>query len=62
MKEHEGEQGEVWTFEDARERQLRRGLAMTPAERLRWLEETMAEMRRFHGAARRVAAEADSKA
>jgi len=32
-------------------RQARRGLAMTPAERLRWLEETMAEMRRLQGRA-----------
>jgi len=32
-------------------RQARRGLAMTPAERLRWLEETMEAMRRIQGRA-----------
>jgi len=32
-------------------RQARRGLAMTPAERLRWLEETMEAMRRLQGRA-----------
>jgi len=30
------------------------GLAMTPAERLRWLETTVAEMRRILGKARRA--------
>lgn len=34
--------------------QLRRGLELTPAQRLRWLEETMATMRRWLGRARRT--------
>ena len=34
-------------------RQARLGLALTPAERLRWLEETMKEMRALLGRARR---------
>ena len=35
-----------------RRRQARLGLALTPAERLRWLEETMEALRRLKGAAR----------
>lgn len=35
---------EPWTFEGASLRQLRAGLAMTPAERLRWLEEAVEEL------------------
>jgi hypothetical protein len=41
-----------WDFEGARRHHLRQGLRMTPAERLRWLEETVDEMRRFQGLAR----------
>jgi hypothetical protein len=33
-----------WTFEGNRLLQLRQGLAMTPAERLRWLEDTVEEL------------------
>jgi hypothetical protein len=33
-------------------RQVRRGLALTPAQRLRWLEQTMEELRPFVGRAR----------
>jgi hypothetical protein len=33
--------------------QARIGLRMTPAERLRWLEETVAALRRWQGLARR---------
>ena len=40
-------------WEGHRRRQARLGLALTPAERLRWLEETMEEMRRIVGRARR---------
>lgn len=43
---------EPWTFEAARARQLRMGLQMTPAERLRWLEETVEELRPWVGRAR----------
>ena len=34
-----------WSFEEHRRRQIRRGLDLTPAERLRWLEESVAELR-----------------
>lgn len=40
-----------WTYEEHRRRQTRRGLEMTPAERLRWLEEAMAELRAIQGRA-----------
>ena len=39
-------------FEAHRRAQIRRGLLLTPAERLRWLEETMATLRRWTGRAR----------
>jgi hypothetical protein len=42
-------EGHDWTYEEHRRRQTRRGLEMTPAERLRWLEETMAELRAIQG-------------
>jgi hypothetical protein len=35
-------------------RQVRRGLALTPAQRLRWLEQTMQELRPLVGRARRA--------
>jgi hypothetical protein len=37
----------AWDFEGTRRHHLRLGLQMTPAERLRWLEETVGEMRRL---------------
>lgn len=37
------------------EHQIRIGLSMTPAERLRWLEETVEELRPWVGLARRGA-------
>ena len=43
----------AWDFEGTRRHHLRRGLQMTPAERLRWLEETVEEMRQLQGLARR---------
>ncbi len=43
----------AWDFEGARRHHLRLGLKMTPAERLRWLEETVEEMRQLQGLARR---------
>jgi hypothetical protein len=46
-----GERG-AWDFEGTRRHHLRRGLQLTPAERLRWLEETVDEMRRLQGLAR----------
>lgn len=41
-----------WDFAGTRRHHLRRGLRLTPAERLRWLEETVDEMRRLQGLAR----------
>jgi hypothetical protein len=43
----------TWDFEGTRRHHLRLGLKMTPAERLRWLEETVDEMRRLQDLARR---------
>jgi hypothetical protein len=39
-------------FKGHRRRQARLGLLLTPAQRLRWLEETMEELRRYVGRAR----------
>jgi hypothetical protein len=44
---------ETWDFEGTRRHHIRRGLQLTPLERLRWLEETVDEMRRLQGLARR---------
>ena len=41
-----------WTWEENRRRQALVGLSMTPAERLRWLEETMEFLRSICGLAR----------
>lgn len=41
-----------WGFEGARRFQTHLGLKMTHAERLRWLDETVAEMRELCGLAR----------
>jgi hypothetical protein len=43
----------AWDFEGTRRHHLRLGLQMTPVERLRWLEETVDEMRQLQGLARR---------
>ena len=45
-----GEANDPWA--DHRRDQARHGLRFTPAERLRWLEETMETMRRWRGRAR----------
>jgi hypothetical protein len=39
------------TFEGTRQRQILLGLQLEPAERLRWLERTMAELRALKGRA-----------
>jgi hypothetical protein len=39
-------------FDGHRRAQARLGLELTPAERLRWLEETMETLRRWQGRAR----------
>lgn len=43
----------TWDFEGARRHHIRLGLQMTPLERLRWLEETVEEMRQLQGLARK---------
>ena len=44
---------ETWSFEGTRRHHIRSGLRLTPLERLRWLEETVDEMRRLQGLARK---------
>ncbi|HEX2251635.1 MAG TPA: hypothetical protein VHQ65_00035 [Thermoanaerobaculia bacterium] len=44
-----------WSFEETSRRQLRQGLAMTPEERLRWLERTKQELQPLVGLATRTA-------
>lgn len=44
--------GNTWDFDGTRRHHIRLGLRLTPAERLRWLEETVNEMRRLQGLAR----------
>jgi hypothetical protein len=41
-------------FDGHRRAQARQGLRMTPAQRLRWLEETMEALRRWQGRARKI--------
>lgn len=41
-----------WGFEGHRRRQARLGLGLSPAQRLRWLEESMEEFRKLVGRAR----------
>jgi hypothetical protein len=43
----------TWDFEGTRRHHIRLGLQMTPAERLRWLEDTVEEMRLLQGLARK---------
>jgi hypothetical protein len=43
----------TWDFEGARRHHIRLGLQMTPVERLRWLEDTVEEMRQLQGLARK---------
>jgi hypothetical protein len=45
----------AWSWEANRRRQVRRGLELTPAERLQWLETALAEVRLFLGRAQRLA-------
>jgi hypothetical protein len=44
-------------FEGHSRRQARLGLKLTPAERLRWLEQTMMELRSLEGRARQGCAD-----
>ncbi len=41
-----------WDFEGHRRRQARLGLGLSPAERLRWLEQSMEDLRKLVGRAR----------
>jgi hypothetical protein len=41
-----------WDFAGTRRHHFQQGLQMTPIERLRWLEDTVEEMRRLQGLAR----------
>jgi hypothetical protein len=41
-----------WDFEAHHRRQARLGLQLSPAERLRWLERSMEELRKLVGRAR----------
>jgi hypothetical protein len=43
----------VWDFEGTRRHHIQLGLRLSPAERLRWLEETVDEMRQLLGLARK---------
>jgi hypothetical protein len=43
---------DFWDFAGTRRHHIRSGLRLTPAERLKWLEETVDEMRRLQGRAR----------
>lgn len=49
---HSGEEEAAWDFEGTRRHHIRAGLRLTYVERLRWLEETVDEMRRLQGLAR----------
>jgi hypothetical protein len=49
---HADSQRPSWTFEEHRRAQARRGLELTPAERLTWLEATVEELRPLVGRAR----------
>ena len=48
-------------FEAHRREQARMGLRLTPAQRLRWLEETMQTLRRWQGRARSAQHERDQR-
>ncbi len=57
MEREAGEEGFPRGHEGHRRAQAGIGLRMKPAERLRWLAETMALMRRWQGRARDAEAE-----
>jgi hypothetical protein len=43
-----------WSHDETRQRQIRAGARMTPAQRLAWLEETLDELLPLVGRARQV--------
>jgi hypothetical protein len=51
-KTQAGRDEQVWDFAGTRRHHIRSGLRLTPSERLKWLEETVDEMRRLQGRAR----------
>jgi hypothetical protein len=51
-KPRQEQEEDAWDFAGTRRHHIRQGLLLTPAERLRWLEETVDEMRRLQGLAR----------
>lgn len=53
MIERPKEEETTWDYPGTRRHHIRLGLRMTPAERLRWLEETVDEMRQLQGLARK---------
>ena len=53
MIERRQEEETTWDYAGTRRHHIRLGLRMTPAERLRWLEETVDEMRQLQGLARK---------
>ena len=50
-----------WTHEETRQRQIRAGLRMTPAERLTWLEEMLDELLPLVGRAREAGPTAEKR-
>lgn len=50
-----------WSYEAHRRRQARRGLELSPAERLRWLESAMEELHALTGLAERPTVEGGSE-
>lgn len=51
IQEPIGSDETVWDFDGARRHHILQGLRLSPSERLRWLEETVEEMRRLQGLA-----------
>ncbi len=50
-----------WTHAETRQRQIRAGLRMTPAERLAWLEEVLDELLPLVGRAREAGPTAEKR-
>jgi hypothetical protein len=51
-EDRSGGKASSWDFEEAGRAAAAEGLRLTPAERLRWLDETMAELQGLLGRAR----------
>jgi hypothetical protein len=63
MTDSTGQRGSsfLWDYEQHRIAQARMGLRLTYCERLRWLEQTMAILRRWRGRARAKAGSSPKK-